>query len=144
MTTRVIENERHETELFALLSARKKPYTVDVKQGKHRSNEQNHLQQMWHAEQLQDERAEDKRAYCKLHFGVPILRGENEAFKEQYDRIIRPLPYELKLEAMRIPLDLPVTRIMTTGQKKRYLDDIWHHYSELGVQLTEPKEKAWA
>lgn len=121
----------------------KYPVTVDITQGRKRSVEQNQLQRLWlneAAEQLKDESAEDKRAYCKLHFGVPILRNENKEFKRQYDKVIRPLSYEDKLEIMKVPFDCPVTRLMKTGQKKRYLDDMWHFFTNLGVRLTDPDE----
>ena len=42
---------------------------------------------------------------------------------------------------MMEPLDLPVTRIMTTNQKTRYLDAIYRHFVEQGMQLTIPPEK---
>lgn len=69
-------------------------YIVTItEQGEERTSPQNRLQQMWHsqaADQLKDETAEEKRAYCKLHFGVPILRND-EAFKADYDRVIKPM-----------------------------------------------------
>lgn len=111
------------------------------RQTKTRSAAQNRLQQKWHleaAQELKDESAEDKRAYCKLHFGVPTLRMENEQFREQYDRIIRPLSYEHKLELMKAPMDFPVTRLMSVEQKTRYLDAVWNHYTSQGVRLTAP------
>ena len=40
---------------------------------------------------------------------------------------------------MAVPIDLPVTRIMKTGQKKRYLDDVYDHFTGLGVRLTDPE-----
>jgi hypothetical protein len=40
---------------------------------------------------------------------------------------------------MRLPLDYAVTRLMKTGQKKRYLDDVWMHFTGLGFKLTKPK-----
>ena len=112
------------------------------RQTKTRSAAQNRLQQKWHleaAQELKDESSEDKRAYCKLHFGVPILRMENEQFREQYDRIIRPLSYEHKLELMKAPMDFPVTRLMSVEQKTRYLDTVWNHYTSQGVRLTAPE-----
>jgi hypothetical protein len=108
---------------------------------KKRSDAQNRLQQQWHQEaalELKDEPAEDKRAYCKAFFGVPILRAENEKFRVDYDRVIRPLPYETKLALMKEPFDFPVTRLMTTDQKRRYLDAVWTHYTSQGVRLTDP------
>lgn len=110
--------------------------------GRHRSIEQNRLQHLWHHEAataLKDEAAEDKRAYCKLHFGVPILRAESDEFRAQYDAIIRPLPYEKKLELMKAPIDFPVTRLMTTEQTTRFLDAVADHYRSLGVRLTMPE-----
>ena len=72
-------------------------------------------------EEQGDMRAEEYRAYSKAYFGVPILLAENDAFAEQYTAIVKPLPYDQKLEIMRQPIDLPITRIMTAKQKKQYL-----------------------
>lgn len=118
--------------------------SVDVKPAKGRSLQQNRLQHLWHkeaAEQLQDETAEEKRAYCKLHFGIPILRAESDDFRDTYDRIIRPMSYEQKLELMAAPIDFPVTRIMTVKQKTQFLDAVFGHYTSLGVQLTMPEQQ---
>ncbi len=142
MTTRVLKLKSDLTDLLNLLKAMKLPCTVTITKGKKRSDLQNRLQRLWHneaADQLADESAEDKRAFCKLHFGVPILRNENEEFRKQYDSIVRPLPYEKKLELMKVPIDFPVTRLMTTGQHKRFLDDIYQHYLSHGVKLTNPE-----
>ena len=143
MPTRILETEQDRQRLIKLIKAHKMPCTVTIKKGKDRTLEQNKLQRLWlneAAEQLQDELAEDKRAYCKLHFGVPILRADDEKFCKAYDKIIRPLPYHQKLEMMKVPLDWPVTRLMTTKQKTQYLDKIYEHYTSLGVSLTQPKE----
>lgn len=113
--------------------------------GKSRSLEQNRLQQLWHleaAQQLRDEDAEDKRAYCKLHFGVPILRAESEAFRAEYDRVVRPLDYATKLALMKTPFDFPCTRLMSIKQSSRFLDEVFRHYSSLGVKLTLPQESS--
>ena len=141
MTTRVLQTERDRADLVKLIGAMKLPCTVSITKGRRRSVDQNRLQWLWvneAADQLQDESAEDKRAYCKLHGGVPILRAENEEFRVAYDRVIRPHSYEDKLSMMRSPLDFPVTRLMSTGQKKQYLDWMWTHFTSLGVRLTDP------
>jgi hypothetical protein len=39
------------------------------------------------------------------------------------------------------PLDFPITRLMKTDQKTRYLDSILKEYSEQGVVLTIPEER---
>ena len=108
-----------------------------------RSRQQNRYQHLWHneaAKQLRDETAEDKRAFCKLHFGVPILRAESDEFRQQYDRLIKPMPYPQKLELMKEPIDFPVTRLMTVEQKTRYLELIQHHYATQGVRLAAIEE----
>jgi len=40
---------------------------------------------------------------------------------------------------MMIPIDLPVTSAMTTKQKTKYLDEVYKHFTGLGIQLTEPR-----
>lgn len=141
MVSRLIKTEADRKALLTLLSARKLPLTVEITSGQHRTIEQNSLQRLWlreAAEQLGDRTQEELRGYCKLTLGVPILRAENKEFREKYDAVIRPLPYPAKLAIMMEPLDLPVTRLMTTGQKTRYLDAMSQHFAEMGVRLTEP------
>ena len=143
MSTRIVENEHDRTDLISLIQHRALPFTCTiVKKHKRVTYEQHKLENMWHreaSEELQDEPPEDKRAYCKLHFGVAIMKEASETFADQYDRIIRPLPYHQKLEIMKPPIDLPVTRLMNTKQKSRYLDMIYEHYTSQGVRLTEPQ-----
>lgn len=142
MTSRVVTSEQERGLLVRFIETHKLPFTAEIVNGKRRSVAQNRLQRLWLneiAEQLGDRTAEEMRAYCKLHFGVPILRAENELFREKYDRIIKPLDYETKLEIMAEPLDFPVTRLMTTEQKTRYLNEIHKHFSEQGVVLTDPE-----
>jgi hypothetical protein len=141
MTTRVIKTETDRAAMITYLSGCNIPCTIDIVRGARRSTEQNKLQRMWLneiAEQLQDQTPEEVRGYCKLTMGVPILRSENEAFCEKYDRIVKPLPYEQKIEVMMLPLSLPVTSIMTTDQKTRYLDAMYRHFVDRGLVLTEP------
>src|SRR5690606_26105095 len=100
MTSRIVTTGADRDLVIELIKSYKLPFTVQITKGKNRSIEQNKLQRLWlneAAEQLGDDTAEGYRAYCKLHFGVPILRGENEEFREAYDKIIRPHSYEDKL-----------------------------------------------
>ena len=105
-----------------------------------RSADQNRLQRLWLSEAaLQgDQTAEEYRGECKLRLGVPILRMENDEFREKYDRIVRPLPYEQKLELMMEPIDFPITRLMDKKQKTKYLDAMYRHFAGLGMRLTDP------
>jgi hypothetical protein len=141
VTLRTVRNETDLTLLLRYLKSRKRPFTVEITDGRRRSVEQNRLQRMWVgeiAEQMGDRTPEEVRGYCKLTMGVPILRAENEAFQERYDAVVRPLPYQQKLAIMMEPLDLPVTRIMSADQKTRYLDAISRHFLEQGIALTDP------
>lgn len=145
MTTinRTIETEHDKKLAVNLIEARSIPFTLSLTDGKHRSTAQNKLQRMWMneiSEQRGDMTPEEARGYCKLTIGVPILRAENEAFREGYDRVVKPLPYDQKIAIMMEPLDLPVTRIMTTKQKSEYLDGIIRHFGEQGIVLTMPED----
>lgn len=142
MSTRVLRTEADRALFIAYIKTVKLPVTCDTVKGKHRSTEQNRLQRLWlneAAEQLGDHTAEELRGLCKLTLGVPILRAENTAFAEKYDAYIRPLPYEQKLALMMEPLDMPITRLMTTDQKTRYLEAMQAFFLERGVVLTEPR-----
>lgn len=140
MTDRIIETDGQLSGLVRFLENLKPPFTVSITKGKHRTSRQNKLQRLWCneiAEQL-EQTPEEVRGYSKLTIGVPILRAENAAFCEAYDRIIKPMSYETKLELMMEPMDWPVTRIMTTKQKATYLDAMYKHFAEKGLVLTAP------
>jgi hypothetical protein len=141
MPTKIIRQPDHIQALAILLGGRKMPITVTWAQGASRSHAQNRLAQRWFSDvatQLGDQTHEDVRAMCKLHFGVPILRAENEAFCTSYDRTMKHLPYEDKLAAIKA-FDLPVTRIMTVKQMSNFMDAMQQHWTEQQVRLTDPE-----
>lgn len=143
MTTHIVRSAEDMERVARLVGNMKPPLTITVTSGARRSIEQNKLQRLWcmeAAEQLGDRTAEEIRGFCKLHYGVPIMREGHEDFRETYDRLIKPLPYETKLAYMMEPLDFPITRLMTVGEKSQYLDAMHKGLSELGVKLTEPSE----
>lgn len=144
MTTRVVQTDADLDGLVKLLRARKKPFTVEVVDGKRRSDRQNRLQRelLRQIAEQTGEDVEDVRAYAKLVIGVPILRAESELFAERYDATVKGLPYETKLALMREPLDLPVTRLMSTAQKTRFLDEMYRHFAERGVVFSADREAA--
>lgn len=147
MTSRSVETDIQRAMLIRLIEARTLPFTVEIVDGRRRSSEQNRLQRQWIneiAEQLGDRTPEEVRAECKLRFGVPILRAESEIFRKKYDRLIKSMPYETKLELMAEPMDFPITRLMNVKQKTQYLDAIQRHYAEQGVVLTQPESQALA
>lgn len=143
MADRIVDTEQARQMLILFIQAHKLPFTATLVAGKHRTTAQNRLQRKWMteiAEQMPDEKAEYWRGYCKLRFGVPLLRAENDEFREKYDAVVKPLSYEQKIAIMSEPLDMPVTRLMTTKQKTAYLDEIFRHFSEQGVILTIPDD----
>ena len=113
---------------------------VSYRPGKDRTLDQNALwfamyQRIAQMAEIGD--VEDARKYCKLHFGVPILRAEDAEFRESYDgSILRTLTYEQKLVAMDM---LPVTSRMTTIQLSKYMTDVQDHYAKHGVALVFPE-----
>jgi len=119
----------------------KLPMTVEWRQGRDRTLEQNGLQWMWAAEvaaQRGDVVAADVQAEWKLRHGVPILRGDSDAFRETYDKHLKPLPYAAKLKLMQ-DLDIGVTRLMGVKQMTRYLDTVQRECLEQGFRLTDPE-----
>lgn len=142
MTQRIVRNA-DDLELFKVyLDGRKLPLTIDVHDGRDRSNEQNRLSQKWYAE-IADQTGEDRedvRARCKLEIGVPIMREASEKFRATYDRLIRPLAYDDKLSAIR-DMDVPVTRLMNVTQMTSYMDQVFRRHAEFGIALTVPPDR---
>ncbi len=140
MSETIVRNREDKQTLIEVLRATKIPYTVTVRKGTHRTLEQNRLQFMWMkeaADQLHEYRPEEYRAICKLTIGIPILRGEDQEFRELYDKTVKRLNYEDKVALMDW---FPVTSLMSTGQKKLYLDDVYVYLTGLGARLTEPDD----
>ncbi len=145
MGQRVIRNHQDLIRYEKYLETRQFPFTVSDSQGAKRSAEQNRLMRQWclDLEAQGDQTAEEYRAEIKLRLGVPILRAENADFCARYDEVVKPLPYETKLELMREPFDFPVTRLMTVKQQNRLLDEVQRHYSAQGFHLTDPEAPLW-
>ena len=104
---------------------------------KKRSLDQNSLQHDWFcdlARRYPQDDAKGWKRYCKLHFGVPILRAEDEQFREFYDRHIKSFTYEDKLQAMDY---LPVSSLMTTKQMSQYLERIQQEWPFLQFPMQE-------
>jgi hypothetical protein len=109
---------------------------------KDRSANQNRLQYKWflEAQQQGDMKSSEVRAYCKLHLGVPILRRDSSEYREKYDRLIKPMNYEQKLELMVEPFEFPVTSAMSVKQHAEYLDAVCVHLTGKGIKLTDPSK----
>jgi len=111
---------------------------ANVKTGKDRSLSQNAITHAWY-EQLARELREDDaigwKCYSKLHHGIPILRAEDEEFRDVYDQVIKGLSYEKKLIAMK---SWPVTSIMTKEQLSKYAEAMQVDFRARGVLLEFP------
>lgn len=115
---------------------------VQVKTGQSRSLSQNAISHCWYEQvsrELREDTAEGVKAECKLRFGVPILRAEDDDFRAMYDGAIKQtMSYEQKLSAMKY---LPVTSLMSKDQLSRYLEAIQAEFAQRGVQLEFPQEE---
>lgn len=109
-----------------------------------RSLSSNALSHQWYKDislQISDT-PQEVRAFCKLHYGVPILLAESEHFRVRYNRCIRGvLMYEQKLLVMDL---LDVTSLMSKDQMNRYLTDMQREYANRGVILETPKDAEYA
>ena len=138
MAHRIVATEYDRAAFIQLVQGLKLPATFEWQQGRDRSLDQNRLQFLWAreaAEQRGDVTADEVRREWKLRHGVPILREESAEFRATYDRAVRPLPYDQKLEAMHI---IDVTSLMKVTQMIRYLDTIQRECAEQGIRLTDP------
>lgn len=142
MTDRLIESDYDKKLLIRFIEQHPIPFVCSVTKGRRRSIEQNKLQRLWCNEIAQQtyQTPEEVRGYIKLTIGVPILRAESEAFRVKYDAVLKPLSYEQKIALMMEPLDLPVTRLFTSSQKAQFLDQVFRHFVDKGLELTRPEE----
>ncbi len=119
----------------------KKYVVVSLRPGKDRTLDQNAL---WFAlyqriaQMTQIGEVEDARRYCKLHFGVPIMRAEDADFRQGWNEMCLDLPYERKLHmmgpcAMFGPDGFPVTRLFNRAQGIAYTDRIVDEFTAKGV-----------
>lgn len=142
MTTRAIKNLDDLALIKVYLEGHKRPFTIDVTDGRDRSAEQNRLSHKWYgeiAEQTGEDR-EEVRARCKLKFGLPILMESNEGFRDLCRRRIKPLSHVERIELIR-DFDLPITRLMNVEQMSRYMDGVFKSHAEFGIALTIPPDK---
>ena len=120
-----------------LLAAGKKPIFEEV--AEKRSHDQNSISHAWYGEVSRakgDQSPLDIKCECKLVIGVPILRAEDDAFREFYDKAIRhTLSYEEKLRAMAF---IPVTSLMSKKQLSQYLDAMQIHWQRQEIFLAFP------
>lgn len=143
MIDRLIEDERGRQRLVAFIKNQSLPFVANIKSGRHRSLDQNKLQWLWASEaaaQRQDMTPAEVQAEWKLRFGVPILCAENAGFAAAWLRPAVQISYEAQLMLMNV---ISVTSIMTSGQLKQYLDQVYQWNAERGIELTSPEDMQW-
>ena len=142
MPTRAIKNDGDMALLLTYLKGRKRPFTVEITDGRDRSAEQNKLAFKWYAE-IAEQTGEDReevRARCKLKFGLPILMESSEAFRDLCRRRIKPLSYAERIEVIR-DFDIPITRLLNVAQMSDYLDQMHRYHQQYGIELTIPPDR---
>lgn len=139
MPHRILDTEDDLHDFMRFLGNAALPITVEWVKGRDRTKDQNSLQWLWASEaaaQFGDRHSEDVQANWKLIHGVPILREDSAEFRSDYDTMIKPLPYELKIRLMK--MGFPVTSIMKVRQMVRYLDTVQRECLQMGLRLTDP------
>lgn len=113
---------------------------VLIKVGPDRSAEQNRMYYKIYGmigDQLYGGDINHAKAECKLHYGVPILRAEDEDYCSVYDKSVKQFPYEQKLAFMLPPFEFPVTSKFTVKQSTKYIDLLLNTYANKGVDFSE-------
>lgn len=114
---------------------------ASFKTGKDRSLPQNNFTHAWYQQMARELREDDAlgwKCYCKLHHGIPILRAEDDFFREAYDSTIKGMSYEQKLRVMRL---LQVTSLMTKEQLTKYAKAVQEDFMRRGVTLIVESSK---
>ncbi len=79
----------------------------------------------------------EAKAQCKLEFGVPLLRSEDQKFNAWCERVLDNLSHEGRIAAMRY---FPVSSIMDEKQMHEYLQKISMTYANRGIILTSLRD----
>lgn len=139
-----LHGTQDKNELFTFLHEIELSYPIDVlirRTTSSRSLAQNRTAWQWYrdAERQGDQTADEYRAICKLHCGIPILRRDSVSYREEYNRVLLPLPYESKLALMSDKFDFGVTRRMNVAQHSEFLDRVRDELEgNHGIKLSDP------
>jgi len=116
-----------------------KEYVVKISDQKEkRKDAQNRLSHHWYGEiSVQKyESISDSRAFCKLHFGVPIACEKWPDFLAFWEKIKASYSYQEQLKIMLPPVELAITRDFNTKEMVGYLTAIETHMSNDGIRLS--------
>lgn len=144
MPSRILKTPEELAAWVRFLDGQELPLSVTAKRGEEkRRDRQNRFafeayKQI--AELMGDRTPSDVREETKLRIGVPIMREDNEQFREKYDRILKPLPYKTKLELMVEPMEFPVTSLMSVKAMTRYISEMLVHWDAQGAPVMLPDD----
>lgn len=119
------------------------PFTVSLRKGGKRSLSQNALLHKLYgeiAEHFGDRTPHDVKGEAHYAYALPI-RLRDEKFAWVWERSGANLPAE-KQRALLASGVLGVSSGMTTKELKEYLDQIYIAYTQAGVRLTTPEDRA--
>ena len=100
-----------------------------------RSLNQNDQAHLWYTQvslELREDTPLGVKCISKLNVGVPIMRATDAEFRAFYDKCLKPLSYEDKLDAMKY---FPVSSIMPVDAASQYLEDLRTFWGKRGVTL---------
>lgn len=101
-----------------------------------RSLPQNALWAVWYSQIARwsdkNHTTHDIKCFCKLHFGVLLLRQQDRTFREFYDENIRHLEYDKKMVFMEI---VPITSKLSKHNGQKYQSAVQKYYAENGLTL---------
>ena len=111
---------------------------VEKRERKRSLEQNNHFHALYAqiAQQWDGMTQKDVTRHCKLHYGIPILRRDDEDFRNVYDKSLKKLEYVEKLQAMDY---MSVTRLFSTKQGVEYIDEINREFTEQGFLLVPPE-----
>lgn len=104
--------------------------------GEKRSGLQNNMQYAWYSEiaKFEQQTTREIRGFCKLEFGIPILREEPSFDKYWCKYWESRYTYEELLFLLGGAM-VSVTSLFNKAQETRYLNDIQFFYSNKGLIL---------
>ena len=86
------------------------------------------------ANQREDMTFEEVKNYCKLHFGIGIMKSHDPAFADWYDEVIKSKSYEQKLFFVS---HLEMTSGFNKEEASEYIDTVILEWQKLGVYFGE-------
>ena len=139
MSTFTVNTEDARRDAIHDIASREMPFTIYIEAGLKRSNNQERTHRMWMKELAAqgDMEAEEYRGFNKLWFGVRLMKYQSERWAETYDRIVKPLDYQQKLQLMMEPISYPLTSRMKVKTFTQYLNDVYQYWT--GGILDEEK-----